>query len=50
MFFLQKFDASCLPVLPDAPLPWESEEFLRPVLQDDPLLQMGTSLLGLSIN
>ncbi|XP_008335208.1 protein arginine N-methyltransferase 3 [Cynoglossus semilaevis] len=35
-----KFDASCLPVLPDAPLPWESEEFLRPVLQDDPLLQM----------
>uniref|UniRef100_A0A3Q1I149 Protein arginine N-methyltransferase 3 n=1 Tax=Acanthochromis polyacanthus TaxID=80966 RepID=A0A3Q1I149_9TELE len=26
----------------NAPLPWESEDFLRPVLQDDPLLQTGT--------
>ncbi|XP_055363467.1 protein arginine N-methyltransferase 3 isoform X2 [Betta splendens] len=34
-----KCDPSCLTVLPDAPLPWESEEFLRPVIQDDPLLQ-----------
>ncbi|XP_059203444.1 protein arginine N-methyltransferase 3 [Centropristis striata] len=34
-----KSDASCLTGLPDAPLPWESEDFLRPVLQDDPLLQ-----------
>ncbi|XP_044048111.1 protein arginine N-methyltransferase 3 isoform X2 [Siniperca chuatsi] len=34
-----KCDASCLTGLPDAPLPWESEDFLRPVLQDDPLLQ-----------
>uniref|UniRef100_A0A8D3A6T9 Protein arginine N-methyltransferase 3 n=1 Tax=Scophthalmus maximus TaxID=52904 RepID=A0A8D3A6T9_SCOMX len=37
-----KCDASCLTGLPDAPLPWESEAFLRPVLQDDPLLQTGT--------
>ncbi|XP_068429571.1 protein arginine N-methyltransferase 3 isoform X2 [Clinocottus analis] len=34
-----KCDASGLKGLPDAPLPWESEDFLRPVLQDDPLLQ-----------
>ncbi|XP_070690849.1 protein arginine N-methyltransferase 3 isoform X2 [Pempheris klunzingeri] len=34
-----KCNASCLTGLPDAPLPWESEDFLRPVLQDDPLLQ-----------
>uniref|UniRef100_A0A3B4UV50 Protein arginine N-methyltransferase 3 n=1 Tax=Seriola dumerili TaxID=41447 RepID=A0A3B4UV50_SERDU len=36
-----KCDASCLTGLPDAPLPWESEDFLRPVQQDDPLLQTG---------
>ncbi|XP_034725079.1 protein arginine N-methyltransferase 3 isoform X2 [Etheostoma cragini] len=30
---------SCLTGLPDAPLPWEGEEFLRPVVQDDALLQ-----------
>ncbi|XP_037553628.1 protein arginine N-methyltransferase 3 [Nematolebias whitei] len=30
---------SCLMGLPDGPLPWEGEKFLRPVLQDDPLLQ-----------
>ncbi|XP_054470652.1 protein arginine N-methyltransferase 3 isoform X2 [Anoplopoma fimbria] len=35
----KKCDASGLIGLPDAPLPWESEDFLRPVLQDDPLLQ-----------
>ncbi|XP_071345586.1 protein arginine N-methyltransferase 3 [Trachinotus anak] len=35
----RKCDASCLTGLPDASLPWESEDFLRPVLQDDPLLQ-----------
>ncbi|XP_030271294.1 protein arginine N-methyltransferase 3 isoform X1 [Sparus aurata] len=35
----KKCDASSLTGLPDAPLPWESEDFLRPVLQDDPLLQ-----------
>ncbi|XP_017282208.1 protein arginine N-methyltransferase 3 [Kryptolebias marmoratus] len=34
-----KCSPSCLMGLPDGPLPWESEEFLRPVLQDDPLLQ-----------
>ncbi|KAM7015313.1 protein arginine N-methyltransferase 3 [Tautogolabrus adspersus] len=34
-----KCDASNLTGLPDAPLPWESEDFLRPVLQDDLLLQ-----------
>ncbi|XP_041644458.1 protein arginine N-methyltransferase 3 isoform X2 [Cheilinus undulatus] len=34
-----KCDASSLIGLPDAPLPWESEDFLRPILQDDPLLQ-----------
>ncbi|CAJ1049575.1 protein arginine N-methyltransferase 3 [Xyrichtys novacula] len=34
-----KCDALSLTGLPDAPLPWESEDFLRPVLQDDPLLQ-----------
>ncbi|KAM6950005.1 protein arginine N-methyltransferase 3 isoform 1-T2 [Lycodopsis pacificus] len=34
-----KCDASGLTGLPDAPLPWESEDFLRPVLQDDLLLQ-----------
>ncbi|XP_069021752.1 protein arginine N-methyltransferase 3 [Embiotoca jacksoni] len=34
-----KCSASCLTGLPDAPLPWESEDFLRPVLQDDLLLQ-----------
>lgn len=28
--------------LPDTALPWEAEDFLRPVLQDDPLLQTGT--------
>ncbi|TNN58910.1 Protein arginine N-methyltransferase 3 [Liparis tanakae] len=35
-----KCDASGLTGLPDAPLPWESEDFLLPVLQDDPLLQI----------
>uniref|UniRef100_A0A671VLK9 type I protein arginine methyltransferase n=1 Tax=Sparus aurata TaxID=8175 RepID=A0A671VLK9_SPAAU len=39
----KKCDASSLTGLPDAPLPWESEDFLRPVLQDDPLLQTGTA-------
>ncbi|KAM9861147.1 protein arginine N-methyltransferase 3 [Aulostomus maculatus] len=34
-----KCDGSLLLGLPDAPLPWESEDFLRPVIQDDPLLQ-----------
>ncbi|KAL6113532.1 prmt3 [Pungitius sinensis] len=34
-----KCAASFLAGLPDAPLPWGSEDFLRPVLQDDPLLQ-----------
>nr|XP_040017215.1 protein arginine N-methyltransferase 3 isoform X1 [Gasterosteus aculeatus aculeatus] len=34
-----KCAASLLTGLTDAPLPWESEDFLRPVLQDDPLLQ-----------
>ncbi|XP_005952958.2 protein arginine N-methyltransferase 3 [Haplochromis burtoni] len=34
-----KCKASSLNGLPDAPLPWESEDFLQPVLQDDPLLQ-----------
>nr|XP_020467985.1 protein arginine N-methyltransferase 3 [Monopterus albus] len=34
-----KCEPSCLTGLPDAPLPWESEDFLRPVLQDDLLLQ-----------
>lgn len=34
-----KCSASCLSGLPDGPLPWESENFLRPFLQDDPLLQ-----------
>ncbi|XP_033972858.1 protein arginine N-methyltransferase 3 isoform X1 [Trematomus bernacchii] len=34
-----KCDAACLAGLPDGPLPWESEDFLRPVIQDDPLLQ-----------
>ncbi|KAF3686740.1 Protein arginine N-methyltransferase 3 [Channa argus] len=35
-----KCGPSCLTGLLDAPLPWESEDFLRPVVQDDPLLQM----------
>ncbi|XP_061564794.1 protein arginine N-methyltransferase 3 [Cololabis saira] len=34
-----KCSPSCLGGLPEGPLPWESEDFLRPVLQDDPLLQ-----------
>ncbi|XP_026234669.1 protein arginine N-methyltransferase 3 isoform X1 [Anabas testudineus] len=34
-----KYDPACLTDLPAAPLPWESEHFLQPVLQDDPLLQ-----------
>uniref|UniRef100_A0A8C6L2A9 type I protein arginine methyltransferase n=1 Tax=Nothobranchius furzeri TaxID=105023 RepID=A0A8C6L2A9_NOTFU len=34
-----KCSPSCLMGLPDGPLPWESEDFLRPALQDDPLLQ-----------
>ncbi|KAK5874364.1 hypothetical protein PBY51_019313 [Eleginops maclovinus] len=34
-----KCDAASLAGLPVSPLPWESEDFLRPVLQDDPLLQ-----------
>uniref|UniRef100_A0A8C5EMT2 type I protein arginine methyltransferase n=1 Tax=Gouania willdenowi TaxID=441366 RepID=A0A8C5EMT2_GOUWI len=36
-----KCSASRLMGLSGAPLPWESEDFLRPVLQDDPLLQTG---------
>ncbi|XP_068596576.1 protein arginine N-methyltransferase 3 [Brachionichthys hirsutus] len=36
---LTKCDASRLTAMPDAPSPWESDEFLRPVLADDPLLQ-----------
>uniref|UniRef100_A0A8C6SNJ4 type I protein arginine methyltransferase n=1 Tax=Neogobius melanostomus TaxID=47308 RepID=A0A8C6SNJ4_9GOBI len=39
-----KCDASLLAGLPDAPAPWDSEEFLRPVLQDDPLLQTAPEL------
>ncbi|XP_072315960.1 protein arginine N-methyltransferase 3-like [Eucyclogobius newberryi] len=34
-----KCSSSFLSSLQDAPLPWDSEHFLRPVLQDDPLLQ-----------
>ncbi|XP_077419123.1 protein arginine N-methyltransferase 3 [Vanacampus margaritifer] len=34
-----KCEPSHLMGLPDGPLPWESEDFLRPVIQDDPLLQ-----------
>uniref|UniRef100_A0A665URD7 Protein arginine N-methyltransferase 3 n=2 Tax=Echeneis naucrates TaxID=173247 RepID=A0A665URD7_ECHNA len=49
-----KCDASCLMGLPDATLPWESEDFLRPVVQDDPLLQTDPeelcSIEGLSVS
>ncbi|RVE74182.1 hypothetical protein OJAV_G00019410 [Oryzias javanicus] len=34
-----KCGPSCLSELPEGPLPWESEDFLRPVLQDDLMLQ-----------
>ncbi|XP_061620625.1 protein arginine N-methyltransferase 3 isoform X4 [Phyllopteryx taeniolatus] len=34
-----KCDPSHLIGLPDVSLPWESEDFLQPVIQDDPLLQ-----------
>ncbi|KAM6942680.1 protein arginine N-methyltransferase 3 [Xenentodon cancila] len=34
-----KCSPSGLAGLPEGPSPWESEDFLRPVLQDDPLLQ-----------
>ncbi|XP_057691675.1 protein arginine N-methyltransferase 3 [Corythoichthys intestinalis] len=35
-----KCDPSHLMGLPDGPFQWESEDFLRPVIQDDPLLQI----------
>uniref|UniRef100_A0A8C6NMY1 type I protein arginine methyltransferase n=1 Tax=Nothobranchius furzeri TaxID=105023 RepID=A0A8C6NMY1_NOTFU len=41
-----KCSPSCLMGLPDGPLPWESEDFLRPALQDDPLLQAAVSALS----
>uniref|UniRef100_H2UUN9 Protein arginine N-methyltransferase 3 n=1 Tax=Takifugu rubripes TaxID=31033 RepID=H2UUN9_TAKRU len=34
-----KAEAACLNGLSNTSLPWQSEDFLRPVLQDDPLLQ-----------
>ncbi|XP_061831346.1 protein arginine N-methyltransferase 3 [Nerophis lumbriciformis] len=34
-----KCEPSHLMGLPDGPLPWENDDFLRPVIQDDPLLQ-----------
>ncbi|MEQ2314126.1 hypothetical protein AMECASPLE_008955 [Ameca splendens] len=34
-----KCGPSCLMELSEGPLPWDSEDFLRPVVQDDPLLQ-----------
>lgn len=45
----QKCDPSHLKGLPDGPLPWESEDFLRPVIQDDPLLQTGTHYCSLTV-
>uniref|UniRef100_A0A3B5QTD1 type I protein arginine methyltransferase n=1 Tax=Xiphophorus maculatus TaxID=8083 RepID=A0A3B5QTD1_XIPMA len=36
---LTKCSASCLMELSEGLLPWDSEDFLKPVLQDDPLLQ-----------
>ncbi|XP_077569428.1 protein arginine N-methyltransferase 3 [Stigmatopora nigra] len=42
-----KCDPSHLMAQPDGPLQWESEDFLRPVIQDDPLLQIDlTDLCG----
>ena len=40
---LQKGSGADVTGLPEGPLPWDSEDFLRPVLQDDPLLQTGRS-------
>uniref|UniRef100_A0A8C5CEZ0 type I protein arginine methyltransferase n=1 Tax=Gadus morhua TaxID=8049 RepID=A0A8C5CEZ0_GADMO len=37
----KKVSAADVTGLPEGPLPWDSEDFLRPVLQDDPLLQTG---------
>uniref|UniRef100_A0A8C7CLM6 type I protein arginine methyltransferase n=1 Tax=Oncorhynchus kisutch TaxID=8019 RepID=A0A8C7CLM6_ONCKI len=31
-----------LSTLPECSIPWESDEYMRPALQDDPLLQIGT--------
>ena len=40
---LQKASGAEVTGLSEGPLPWDSEDFLRPVLQDDPLLQTGRS-------
>ncbi|KAF7649672.1 hypothetical protein LDENG_00137680 [Lucifuga dentata] len=41
-----KCSAASLTSLSDAALPWQSEDFLRPALQDDPLLQTGQHFLS----
>ena len=39
---LQKCSGQSLSSLPECSIPWESDEYMRPALQDDPLLQIGT--------
>uniref|UniRef100_A0A4W5PTC5 Protein arginine methyltransferase 3 n=1 Tax=Hucho hucho TaxID=62062 RepID=A0A4W5PTC5_9TELE len=39
---LQKCSGQSLSTLSECSIPWESDENLRPALQDDPLLQIGT--------
>lgn len=41
---LQKCSGQSLSTLPECSIPWESDEYMRPALQDDPLLQIGTGV------
>uniref|UniRef100_A0A8C8GTF7 type I protein arginine methyltransferase n=1 Tax=Oncorhynchus tshawytscha TaxID=74940 RepID=A0A8C8GTF7_ONCTS len=38
----EKCSGQSLSTLPECSIPWESDEYMRPALQDDPLLQIGT--------
>uniref|UniRef100_A0A4W5MY18 type I protein arginine methyltransferase n=1 Tax=Hucho hucho TaxID=62062 RepID=A0A4W5MY18_9TELE len=38
----EKCSGQSLSTLPECSIPWESDEYMRPALQDDPILQIGT--------
>uniref|UniRef100_A0A673YT71 type I protein arginine methyltransferase n=1 Tax=Salmo trutta TaxID=8032 RepID=A0A673YT71_SALTR len=40
----EKCSGQSLSTLPECSIPWESDEYMRPALQDDPLLQIGTGV------
>uniref|UniRef100_A0A8K9XFP1 Uncharacterized protein n=1 Tax=Oncorhynchus mykiss TaxID=8022 RepID=A0A8K9XFP1_ONCMY len=42
--YLWKFSGQSLSTISECSIPWESDEDLRPALQDDPLLQIGTGI------